>query len=149
MAVSKTFYIDTTKSLDILLISHEIRRVVNESRPEIGTATVMIPFPGAAVAVFDKDVNREALVKELTPYVKNHLIQCLLPKSVVVPVEKGKMVIDPWQDVFLIDFDNTGRRRELRVCVFSESASTSASGNLAGKPGAAPAPSAGAPMPGP
>lgn len=130
MAVSKTFYIDTTKSLDILNISHDMRRVVNESRPEMGTVTVMVPFPGAAIVVFDKDVNRDSLVKELTPYVKNHLIQCLLPKSLVVPIEKGKMIIDPWQDVFLIDFDNTGRRREFRV--FMETGAASAPGKPGG-----------------
>ena len=136
MLVSKTFYVDTTKNTDILLVSHELRRVVNEARPELGQVTVIIPFPGAAVCMFDKDVSREALTKELTPYVKNQLIQCLLPKSLVVLVEKGKMVTDPWQDVFLIDFESTGRRREFRVCLFSETAAASGPG----KPGAAPVP---------
>ncbi len=142
MLVSKAYYVDTTKSIDILLISHEIRRALQESRPEIGQVTVMIPFSGAGLAVFDKEVSRDLLVKELAPYLKSQLIQCFLPKSLALSVEKGKLAVDPWQDVFLIDFDATSRRREFRVCVFSETATVTAPG----KPGAAPA---GAPMPSP
>ncbi|QQR79762.1 MAG: YjbQ family protein [Deltaproteobacteria bacterium] len=128
MMVSKTYYVDTTKSIDILLISHEIRRLVQETRPEIGQVSVIVPFPGAGLAVFDKDVSREVLVKELAPYLKNQLIHVLLPKSMTLLIEKGKLANDPWQDIFLIDYDTSSRRREFRV--FSETAAA------AGKPGA-------------
>ncbi len=37
-----------------------------------------------------------------------------------MPFEKGKMLIEPWQEIFLIDYDGSGRRREFKVHVSAE-----------------------------
>jgi thiamine phosphate synthase YjbQ (UPF0047 family) len=123
MIVTKNFYIDATKGLDLLKIIHEVRRVVKEANTENGTATVVIPNPGAAVAVLetgDPAFRTEDLKKALEPYIANQLIRCLLPKSVSVPFEKGKLMIEPFQEIFVIDYDTSGKRREFKVQVTAD-----------------------------
>lgn len=123
MILTKNFYIDATKGLDFLKIIHEVRRVVKEANTENGTATVVIPHPGAAVAVLetgDPAFKLEDLKKALEPYIANQLIRCLLPKSVVIPFEKGKLQIEPFQEIFVIDYENSGKRREFRVQVTAD-----------------------------
>jgi thiamine phosphate synthase YjbQ (UPF0047 family) len=123
MILTKSFYVDATKGLDLLNVIHEVRRVVKEANTENGTATVVIPNPGAAVAVLetgDPAFRTEDLRKSLEPYVANQLIRCLLPKSVVIPFEKGKLQIEPFQEIFVIDYDASGKRREFRVQVTAD-----------------------------
>jgi thiamine phosphate synthase YjbQ (UPF0047 family) len=123
MILTKNFYVDATKGLDLLNIIHEVRRVVREANTENGTVTVVIPNPGAAVAVLDTGdpaFKSDDLKKALEPYLSNGLIRCFLPKSVVVPFEKGKLLIEPFQEIFVIDYETSGRRREFKVQVTAE-----------------------------
>lgn len=124
MILIKNFYIDATKGLDVIKVIHEVRRVVKEANTENGTATVVIPNPGAAVVVLDTGdpaFKLEDLKKSLEPYLANQLIRCLLSKSVVVPFEKGKLLIEPFQEIFVIDYDTSARRREFKVVVSADS----------------------------
>lgn len=45
----------------------------------------------------------------------SHLRALLMGQSVVVPVEKGELVLGIWQQIFLVDFDNKSRSREIVV----------------------------------
>ena len=115
--LSKNFYVDTTKSIDVIPIGHEVRRVVKESAAEEGQVVVTLPFSGAGLVVMEPDIKVEELKKNLKPFLDNGLIRCFLPKSIVLPVEKGGMATEPWQNIFLMDYDNLGKRREFRVQV--------------------------------
>lgn len=120
MILIKNFFVDATKGLDLLKIIHEIRRVVKEANTENGTVTIVIPNPGAGLAVLDPTEKPEDLKKTLEPQLASGLIRFLLPKSLVMPFEKGKFLMEPWQEVFLIDYDTSGRRREFKVHVSAE-----------------------------
>jgi len=123
MILIKSFYVDATKGLDLLNVIHEVRRVVREANTENGTATVVIPHPGAAVVVLDTGdpaTKPEDLKKALEPYLANQLIRCLLPKSTVIPFEKGRLLIEPFQEIFVIDYDTSGKRREFKVQVTAD-----------------------------
>lgn len=76
--------------------------------------TATVPLPGAAVVVMGPPEDKEVKKEDLKP------AACFLPKSIVIPIEKGRMVIEPWQEVFLMDYTPSGRRREFRVQVFWE-----------------------------
>lgn len=119
--VVRSFFVDTTKGLDLVKIIHEVRRVVKEANTENGTATIVVPNPGAGIAVLDPGEKPEDLRKTLEPHAASGLIRYLLPKSLSVPYEKGKMLTEPWQEIFLIDYDPSARRREFKVHVFGES----------------------------
>ncbi len=136
MILLKNFFVDTTKGLDILKIIHEVRRVVKEANTENGTATIVISNPGAGLAVFDSAERLDEVKKALEPHIATGLIRTLLPKSLAMPFEKMKMLIEPWQEIFLIDYDNSGRRREFKVHVSAETPPPAAGKKGAG--GAAP-----------
>ncbi len=118
MNLSKSYYVDTTKAIDMINIAHEVRRAIQEANmahAERGFVLIAVPHPDAAVVVMEKTIQEDFLKKGLEGFVTNSLIRCLLPKSVILPVERGKMVTEPWQEIFLIDYDTSGRRREFRI----------------------------------
>jgi len=121
MILIRNFFVDTTKGLDLIKIVHEVRRVVKEANTENGTATIVVPNPGAGVAILDAAERPEDMKKALEPQVSSGLIRAILPKSLSIPYEKGRLLIEPWQEVYLIDYDASARRREFKVHVFGES----------------------------
>jgi thiamine phosphate synthase YjbQ (UPF0047 family) len=120
MILLKNFFVDATKGLDLLKIIHEVRRVVKEGNTENGSVTVVIPSPGAGLAVLDPNDRPEDLKKTLEAQMASGLIKILLPKTLTIPFEKYKMMIEPWQELYLIDYDTSGRRREFKVQVEAE-----------------------------
>jgi thiamine phosphate synthase YjbQ (UPF0047 family) len=120
MILLKNFYVDTTKGIDLITIGHEVRQVIREGKVEAGEVMITIPHPGAAVVAMEPDAKWNDIKKGLESFLGNSLICCLLAKSLVMPVEKGKMPIEPWQEIFLIDYETSGKRREFRVQLFWE-----------------------------
>lgn len=45
----------------------------------------------------------------------SHLRASLVGPSLVVPVSEGKLLLGPWQQIILLDFDNRPRNRSLVV----------------------------------
>ena len=122
MILIKNFYIDTSKGVDLIKIGHEVRQVVTEAKADNGIVTIMTPLGGAAVAVMEPDINVEEIKKGLEPLLANQLIRCLIPRSLSIPIDKGRMMIEPWQEIFLVNFESSGKRREFRVHLFTEKA---------------------------
>lgn len=122
MTLIRNFFVDTTKGLDVLKIIHEVRRVVKEANTQNGTVTVVVTNPGAGLAILDPSEKVEEVKKGLEPQVASGLVRSLLPKSLVMPFEKGRMLMEPWQEIFLIDYDTSARRREFKVHVSPEAA---------------------------
>lgn len=82
---------------------------------------ISIPFPGAGLVVLTVNgVDSKALTQELEAFQKKGLLSCFLPCSLTLPVDKGKLTIDPWQDIYLIDYESSGKRREFQVKVQGE-----------------------------
>jgi thiamine phosphate synthase YjbQ (UPF0047 family) len=126
MFTLKSFYIGTSKGVDIINIGHDIRGLIRDSRMENGSVTVSCRLPGALIAILASQ-GKEA--QELKSSIKGTLenefpasIRHLLPSCVTVPVDKGKLVFEPWQEIFLVDFDEGGRRREIVVQLSTEAA---------------------------
>lgn len=102
----KSFYVPTTTGVDLIVIGHEIRGFVKEAGVgKNGWVTLMAPQPGATFGASPKGVNLETVKR--------------VP-SLVIPVMGGNLMIDPWQEVFLIDEETSGRRREFFVQLFLE-----------------------------
>ena len=50
----------------------------------------------------------------------SHVRASLLKPSLTVPVVKGQMTLGTWQQVILVDFDNTPREREVVLQILGE-----------------------------
>lgn len=121
MILQRSFYLNTTPAIDIINISHEIRSLLKESKADRGGATVIAPNGGAGIVAMEPGVQTDEIRKGLEPLLANGLVRCLLSKSLVVPFEQGRLMTDPRQEVFLIDYEPSGRRREFRVQLYWES----------------------------
>lgn len=118
------------------MISHEIRQSLREGKVENGHVVVSLPSGGAGVIVLDKgnDPEHKDVKKLLAQDTTKPLLKIFLPKTAVVPIEKGKLIIDPWQEVFLVDYESSGRRREFWIHLLS----SGGTGGAAPPAGAAP-----------
>lgn len=115
MLLLRSFYVNTTEGVDIINIGHELRSTMKEAKMERGGVTITVPHPGAGVVMMAGDEIRGDLRENLKPYLANGVMPSFLARSLVVPVEQGRMIIEPWQEVFLIDYTSSGKRREFKV----------------------------------
>jgi len=124
MLLLKSFFVGTTSEIDLINIGHDVRGFVREAKLEKGTVTVTCPRAGAFLALLSTDgpastEERERIRKGMAGDAVSFL-RPLLPPSVSVPVDGGKMVFEPWRELFLVDFEGMARRREVCVQIVSE-----------------------------
>lgn len=84
-----------------------------------GWVTLMAPQPGATFGVGPRgsSPNRGASLEVVKGV-----------PSLVIPVMGGRLVIEPWQEIFLIDEDKGGKRREFFIQMFVEEPPPAAGG---------------------
>lgn len=126
----KTYYVDTTKGVDIINIGFDIRRAIKEDRFDTGFALVTIPYAGAGLFIMEPDQSQAELKKSFETFLANPAFKYVLAKSLTLSVEKGRLTIEPWQEVFLIDYETSGRRREFRVQTVWEQAPQQGAGGM-------------------
>ena len=133
----KNYFIGTTKDLDVVSVIHEIRRTILEANVPDGVATVTVPAPGGAVTIIEplpdiveklkealrifpgEGVDTKNRRKEEVP-VWPRIAAAMLGKSLQVPFAGGKLALGPREEVVLIDFEMTARRREFFVQIIGE-----------------------------
>ncbi len=118
-------------------ITSDVRFAIRDSQAKNGLVTVFIPGPGAALTIFEpleevKDelkVSFEALAegekkgkdkRKEEIAVAPRVLASLVGRSVAVPFKDTKLVMAPYEEIFLIDFDNKVWRREYFVQVMGE-----------------------------
>ena len=133
-------YLNATKGIDILNTTVDVKRAVRESRVLNGLVTVMLPGSTAGVAVLENDAaiqgELKKLIASLVPdpqgprpsrksgsgHAEAHLRAGFLARSVSIPVKDGKLLLGPWQEVLVFDFDDKVGRREVCIHVMGEGA---------------------------
>ncbi len=118
MLHQRSFFVGTTKGIDLINIGHDVRSMIREVNLQSGVVTVAIRTPGAVVAILPNDRKSLAELQEGLAAISAPL-RSLLPPTLTIPVEQGKMSFEPWQELFLVDFDASGRRREMVLQLFS------------------------------
>lgn len=141
MIFLRNYYVNTTLKTDVLLITHDVKRAVRESNIPNGLVTVLIPGGTAGVILLENDPKiHEDLKKWVETQVpaesgprpsrrsgsgRNdaHLRSALIGLSLSMPLQDGKLMIGPWQEVVLYDFDdNKVCRREVTIQIVGEGA---------------------------
>lgn len=133
----KSFYVGTSREVDVINIGHDVRGFVREAKIESGLITVGCRLPGGGIALLTTEGQafqtiREQVKKELSQNFPPGL-RYLLPPTLSFPMEDGKMIFEPWQDLYLVDFETAGRRREIVVQLFSEPKEQGAAGGRGGR----------------
>lgn len=129
----KEFYVRTSKRREIINITDEIEKIVEESN--IKNGLVLIFLPHATAGLFANEDEKyiredylklfEKLVPEKESYKHNiidnnadsHLLSSLFKQFYIFPIKDGKIVRGTWQELFLAEFDGPRNRKIVTVVV--------------------------------
>lgn len=131
--ITKSFKIKTRGNTDILDVTSEVQRIINDSRLSEGQATVFVPGSTAGITTLEYE---PGLLKDLPlafdriapqdiEYAHHltwgdynghaHIRASLLGASKTFPFTKGELILGTWQQIILVDFDERPRQREIVV----------------------------------
>jgi secondary thiamine-phosphate synthase enzyme len=137
----REFSVSTRKRMEILDVTSNVIKVVEESGIANGMVHLWVPHATAAIAVNEHDTDLwddiltslEQMVPIKGSYRHNakyswtaseqnahaHILNCLIKPSVTVPLENGKMQLGTWQSILFIEMDGS-RTRQVHVQVMGE-----------------------------
>jgi len=133
--------VSTRKRIEILDITGEVQRIVEESGIKNGLVNLWVPHSTAAIAVNEHDTDLWEdiinILQKLAPlrgdYRHNakyrwsageqnahaHILNCLIKPGVSIPLENGSMHLGTWQSILFIEMDGS-RSRRVHVQVMGE-----------------------------
>lgn len=129
---SKQFSISTSSKIELVNITPQVLKVVDEGAIEHGVAIIFSPHTTTAILINEneprlvKDI--EGAVKKLIPWngtyghntidhnAPAHIVGAFLGNSTTLIVEKGKLGLGTWQSIFLLELDGP-RLRQVKVKV--------------------------------
>lgn len=134
--VTKELRFSTKGEIDLVDITREVERIVEESGIENGQVLVFVPGATGAIVTIEHESGlledfKQAL-RELIPKGKgylhdriddnahSHLRATLLGASECFPVLNGRLVRGTWQQIFFVELDVIPRHRRLIVQVMGE-----------------------------
>lgn len=135
---TRTIQVSTKGDADILDITDQVSRAVEETGISDGLVTIFTPSSTSAVTTIEyesgclSDLRRlfDEIVDPRRPYAHNarwgdgnghsHVRAALLGASLSVPIVRRRLTLGTWQQIIFIDFDNRPRRRELVLQVIGE-----------------------------
>lgn len=125
----------TRGDTDVIDLTADVRRVVDESRVRDGVVTVAAVGSTAAVTTMEYEPggvqDLQATLERLVPaggdYEHNrrnadsnahaHLRASIIGPSVAIPVLDGRLALGTWQQIVFVDFDDRPRSRTVVVQV--------------------------------
>ena len=125
----KTFAVRTSAREQILIITEQVQRALQDMTSGDGICTIVTPHTTCAVSVnenADPDVPTD-LTKALRAMIPNvsfrhgegnsdaHLLSTLIGSSLSWPYRDGRLVFGTWQGIYFIELDGP---RERRVTVY-------------------------------
>lgn len=131
-SIRKYLYFNTDERVELINITNQVRKVLNESGIQEGLCLVNAMHITASVFINDDESglhqDYKEWLEELAPhepisqYAHNgfeenadaHLKRQIMGREVVVAVTEGKLDFGPWEQIFYGEFDG---KREKRVLV--------------------------------
>ena len=122
----KTINIKTKSRFDIIDITDEIQKCVNEEKARDGIAVIFTPHTTASVGInenADPDVvfDMKNAFNKLVPQYDNyrhsegnsqaHVLSSLVSPSLTVIIENSKIVLGTWQNIYFFEFDGARNRK--------------------------------------
>ncbi len=122
----KAISVNTNNRTEMLDITTEIQRVVQESNKKEGLCIIFIPHTTAAITInenADPDVLRDILqeLEKVIPFDDNyrhlegnsaaHIKSSLIGSSISVIIENGQLKLGTWQGIVFCEFDGPRTRK--------------------------------------
>jgi secondary thiamine-phosphate synthase enzyme len=138
MIRTQSIQLSTRGNTDIIDITPEVTRALQQSGIRSGVATVFCPSSTSALTTVEYESGAVSDLKRLFNQIvpldqdyqhnlrwgdgngHSHVRAALLGPSLSVPFVDGNLTLGTWQQIIYIDFDNRPRRRELVVQVMGE-----------------------------
>ncbi|MEJ5230116.1 MAG: secondary thiamine-phosphate synthase enzyme YjbQ [Pseudothermotoga sp.] len=132
----RSFTVKSSRREQLLDISHEVQRIVDESSVKEGICLIFVPHTTAAITInegTDSSVAVDLLGKlsDLIPRDQNyrhlegnadaHIKATLVGSSLALPINDGKLTLGTWQRIFFCEFDGP-RVRTVLVQILSTQA---------------------------
>ncbi|ASA78179.1 secondary thiamine-phosphate synthase enzyme YjbQ [Thermococcus sp. 5-4] len=134
--VTKELRFSTKGEIDLVDITREVERIVEESGIENGQVLVFVPGATGAIVTIEHESGLledfKRALRELIPKGKgylhdriddnahSHLRATLLGASECFPVLNGRLVRGTWQQIFFVELDVIPRHRRVIVQVMGE-----------------------------
>jgi secondary thiamine-phosphate synthase enzyme len=127
----RTFEVNSTRQVEMIDVSGEVRRAIAQSGVRTGFAVLFVPHTTAAITInenADPDVVRDLVmeINKIVPFADGyrhsegnsaaHLKSSLVGASEMLVIENGAPVLGTWQGIYFCEFDGP-RRRQLHVQV--------------------------------
>ena len=124
---------------DIIDITARVREHLEKDKIQNGLASLFVSGSTAALTTIEHE---PGLIEDLKKFVEkiipsdrryhhddrwgddngfSHLRASLFGPSLTLPIEHGQLCLGTWQQIVLLDFDNRGRTREIKVQFMGES----------------------------
>ncbi len=122
----KTISVRTTRRIEALDITEEVRSVVRESGVRDGICVVFVPHTTAAITInenADPSVMRDVLatLSKLIPHhgdythlegnADSHIKSSIIGSSREIIIEDGEILLGTWQGIFFLEFDGPRTRK--------------------------------------
>ncbi len=122
----KIITVPTHNRTEMLDITSDIQRLVQESKPQEGLCCVFVPHTTAGITInenADPSVQDDILqeLNKVIPFEDNyhhlegnsagHIKSSLVGSSVMVIIEKGKLKLGTWQGICFCEFDGPRTRK--------------------------------------
>ncbi len=127
--VSSTLRVKTTRRTELLDITREVQRAIQEASVASGMCHLYVPHTTAGItinenadpdvprdieAAMDRLVPREASYKHSEGNADAHIKSTLTGVSLTVQIEGGELQLGRWQGIFFCEYDGP-RQREVRL----------------------------------
>jgi secondary thiamine-phosphate synthase enzyme len=130
--------LNTKGNEDFVNITNQLVKLCDSSGLENGIITVFISGSTAGITTFEYEPGLIRDLKEFYDKIAptnvhyhhdetwgdangfSHVRATLTGPSMVIPFEKGKLLLGTWQQVVLMEFDNRPRQRDIVVQIMGE-----------------------------
>jgi len=121
------------KSQDSYDITAKVADVVRKSKIENGICNIFVVGSTAALVInenepmlledFRRTLEKISDPKDLYQHTENapsHIRSILTGNGQSIPVKEGRLTLGEWQNIMVVNFDNTNREREIVVTVVGD-----------------------------
>lgn len=128
--------VETSTRIQMVDVTQRVQKLIVANRVDSGLAIVFVPHTTAGITLQENaDPNTqhdllkklESLIPQLEGYYQHdegnsdaHVKSTLVGSSVMIPVDKGRLVLGKWQAVYFCEFDGP-RERHMHVKIIDES----------------------------